>query len=144
MNQGILFRYSPTSESKEAQLVVPIHERREILKSTMFYRTPVIMEPMKRLKESSNDTIEQVCVLTSMINSPTTYEVANPNNPDEVLGPYHSSALHRCMGKEATQKRGRPRKDNSTDSLSRTIPRNQRVTKGKKDNRAPSSGRVDT
>ncbi|GFV84625.1 transposon Tf2-6 polyprotein [Trichonephila clavipes] len=32
MNQGILFRYSPTSESEEAQLVVPIHERQGILK----------------------------------------------------------------------------------------------------------------
>ncbi|GFW08954.1 transposon Ty3-I Gag-Pol polyprotein [Trichonephila clavipes] len=32
MNQGILFRYSPISESEEAQLVVPIHERQEILK----------------------------------------------------------------------------------------------------------------
>ncbi|GFT05894.1 retrovirus-related Pol polyprotein from transposon 297 [Trichonephila clavipes] len=32
MNQGILFRYSPTSESEEAQLVVPIHERQDILK----------------------------------------------------------------------------------------------------------------
>ncbi|GFX11357.1 hypothetical protein TNCV_2804191 [Trichonephila clavipes] len=32
MNQGILFHYSPTSESEEAQLVVPIHERQDILK----------------------------------------------------------------------------------------------------------------
>ncbi|GFW17406.1 integrase catalytic domain-containing protein [Trichonephila clavipes] len=32
MNQGILFRYSSTSESEEAQLVVPIHERQDILK----------------------------------------------------------------------------------------------------------------
>ncbi|GFU49006.1 retrovirus-related Pol polyprotein from transposon 17.6 [Trichonephila clavipes] len=32
MNQGILFRYSPTSESEEAQLVGPIHERQGILK----------------------------------------------------------------------------------------------------------------
>ncbi|GFU21134.1 retrovirus-related Pol polyprotein from transposon 297 [Trichonephila clavipes] len=32
MNQGILFRYSPTSVSEEAQLVVPIHERQDILK----------------------------------------------------------------------------------------------------------------
>ncbi|GFW07437.1 integrase catalytic domain-containing protein [Trichonephila clavipes] len=32
MNQGTLFRYSPTSESEEAQLVVPIHERQDILK----------------------------------------------------------------------------------------------------------------
>ncbi|GFW79568.1 retrovirus-related Pol polyprotein from transposon 297 [Trichonephila clavipes] len=32
MNQGILLRYSPTSESEEAQLVVPIHERQDILK----------------------------------------------------------------------------------------------------------------
>ncbi|GFU69557.1 hypothetical protein TNCV_1351171 [Trichonephila clavipes] len=35
--------------------------------------------------------------------SPTTYEVANPNNPHEVLGPYHSSALHPYIDKEATQ-----------------------------------------
>ncbi|GFT60794.1 integrase catalytic domain-containing protein [Trichonephila clavipes] len=34
--------------------------------------------------------------------SPTTYEVANPNNPHEVLGPYHSSALRPCTDKEAT------------------------------------------
>ncbi|GFX31175.1 uncharacterized protein TNCV_2026771 [Trichonephila clavipes] len=44
--------------------------------------------------------------------SPTTYEVANPNNPHEVLGPYHSSALRPCIHKEATpvmplRKRGR-------------------------------------
>ncbi|GFX95604.1 hypothetical protein TNCV_4826181 [Trichonephila clavipes] len=32
MKQGILFRYSPTSESEGAQLVVPIHERQDILK----------------------------------------------------------------------------------------------------------------
>ncbi|GFX70723.1 transposon Tf2-9 polyprotein [Trichonephila clavipes] len=61
--------------------------------------------------------------------SPTTYEVANPNNPREVLGPYHSSALRPCIYKEATpvmplRKRGRPRKDNSAGSSSRTIPRN--------------------
>ncbi|GFU15265.1 retrovirus-related Pol polyprotein from transposon 412 [Trichonephila clavipes] len=79
--------------------------------------------------------------------SPTTYKVANPNNPHEVLGPYHSSALRPCIDKEATpvmplRKRGRPRKDNSAGSSSRTIPRNQRgsVTNG---NRAPSPGRMD-
>ncbi|GFT05896.1 integrase catalytic domain-containing protein [Trichonephila clavipes] len=77
----------------------------------------------------------------------TTYEVANPNNPHEVLGPYHSSALRPCIDKEATpgmplRKRGRPRKDNSAGSSSRTIPRNQRgsVTNG---NRVPSPGRMD-
>ncbi|GFW88404.1 hypothetical protein TNCV_2287301 [Trichonephila clavipes] len=80
--------------------------------------------------------------------SPTTYEVANPINPHEVLGPYHSSALRSCINKEATpvmplRKRGRPSKDNSAGSSSRTIPRNQRgsVTNG---NRVPSPGRVDT
>ncbi|GFS99640.1 transposon Tf2-6 polyprotein [Trichonephila clavipes] len=69
--------------------------------------------------------------------SPTTYEVANPNNPHEVLGPYHSSTLRPCIDKEATpvmplRKRGRPRKDNSAGSSSRTIPRNRRgsVTNG--------------
>ncbi|GFY12141.1 integrase catalytic domain-containing protein [Trichonephila clavipes] len=79
--------------------------------------------------------------------SPTTYEVVNPNNPHEVLGPYHSSALRPCIHKKATpvlplRKRGRPRKDNSAGSSSRTIPRNQRgsVTNG---NRAPSPGRMD-
>ncbi|GFT17144.1 40S ribosomal protein SA [Trichonephila clavipes] len=79
--------------------------------------------------------------------SPTTYEVANPNNPHEILGPYHSSALRSCIDKEATpvmplRKRGRPRKDNSAGSSSRTIRRNQRgsVTNG---NRAPSPGRMD-
>ncbi|GFW68695.1 integrase catalytic domain-containing protein [Trichonephila clavipes] len=79
--------------------------------------------------------------------SPTTYEVANPNNPHEVLGPYHSSALRLCIEKEATpvmplRKKGRPRKENSAGSSSRTIPRNQRgsVTNG---NRAPSPGRMD-
>ncbi|GFW18870.1 uncharacterized protein TNCV_5133231 [Trichonephila clavipes] len=79
--------------------------------------------------------------------SPTTYEVANPNNPQEVLGPYHSSALRPCIDKEATpvmplRKRGRPRKDNSAGSSSRAIPRNQRgsVTNG---NRVPSPGRID-
>ncbi|GFX95607.1 retrovirus-related Pol polyprotein from transposon 412 [Trichonephila clavipes] len=79
--------------------------------------------------------------------SPTTYEVANPNNPHEVLGPYHSSALRPCIDKAATpvmplRKRGRPRKDNSAGSSSRTIPRNQRgsVTNG---NRAPSPGRME-
>ncbi|GFS86186.1 hypothetical protein TNCV_660721 [Trichonephila clavipes] len=61
----------------------------------------------------------------------TTYEVANPNNPHEVLEPYHSSALRPCIDKEATpvmslRKRGRPRKDKSAGSSSRTIPRNQR------------------
>ncbi|GFU49007.1 integrase catalytic domain-containing protein [Trichonephila clavipes] len=78
--------------------------------------------------------------------SPTTYEVANPNNPREVLGPYHSSALRPCVDKEATpvmplRKRGRPRKDNSAGSPSRTIPRNQRgsVTNS---NIAPSSGHM--
>ncbi|GFS75248.1 integrase catalytic domain-containing protein [Trichonephila clavipes] len=34
--------------------------------------------------------------------SPTTYEVTNPNNPHQVLGPYHSSALRLCIDKEAT------------------------------------------
>ncbi|GFV04870.1 retrovirus-related Pol polyprotein from transposon opus [Trichonephila clavipes] len=63
--------------------------------------------------------------------SPTTYEVTNPNNPHEVLGPYHSSALRPCIDKEATpvmplRKRGRPRKENSAGSSSRTIPGNQR------------------
>ncbi|GFV55618.1 hypothetical protein TNCV_1821051 [Trichonephila clavipes] len=79
--------------------------------------------------------------------SPTTYEVANPNNPHEFLGPYHSSALRPCIDKEATpvmplRKRGRPRKDKSAGSSSRTKPRNQRgsVTNG---NRVPSSGRMD-
>ncbi|GFY17299.1 integrase catalytic domain-containing protein [Trichonephila clavipes] len=79
--------------------------------------------------------------------SPTTYEVANPNNPHQVLGTYHSSALRPCIDKEATpvmplRKRERPRKDNSAGSASRTIPRNQRgsVTNG---NRAPSPGRMD-
>ncbi|GFX47812.1 transposon Tf2-6 polyprotein [Trichonephila clavipes] len=79
--------------------------------------------------------------------SPTTYEVANPKNPHEVLGPYHSSALHPCIDKEATpvmplRKRGRPRKDNSAGSSSRTIPRNQRgsVTNS---NRVPSPGGMD-
>ncbi|GFT39939.1 retrovirus-related Pol polyprotein from transposon 297 [Trichonephila clavipes] len=79
--------------------------------------------------------------------SPTTYEVANPNNPHEVLGPYLSSALRPCIHKEATpvmplRKRGRPRKDNSAGSSSRTIPRNQRrsVTNG---NRAASPCRMD-
>ncbi|GFX89408.1 uncharacterized protein TNCV_2202501 [Trichonephila clavipes] len=79
--------------------------------------------------------------------SPTTYEVANSNNPHEVLGPYHSSDLRPCIDKEATpvmplRKRGRPRKDNSAASSSRTIPRNQRgsVTNG---NRVPSPGRMD-
>ncbi|GFX46348.1 transposon Tf2-8 polyprotein [Trichonephila clavipes] len=33
MNQGILFRYAPDSESEEAQLVVPSHERTLILKN---------------------------------------------------------------------------------------------------------------
>ncbi|GBN46498.1 hypothetical protein AVEN_11415-1 [Araneus ventricosus] len=32
MNQGILYRYSHDSESEEAQLVVPTHERDKILK----------------------------------------------------------------------------------------------------------------
>ncbi|GFV65868.1 transposon Tf2-11 polyprotein [Trichonephila clavipes] len=32
MNQGVLFRYAPDSESEEAQLVVPSHERTLILK----------------------------------------------------------------------------------------------------------------
>ena len=32
MNQGVLYRYSPTSESEEAQLVIPSHEREKILK----------------------------------------------------------------------------------------------------------------
>ncbi|GFU21152.1 retrovirus-related Pol polyprotein from transposon 412 [Trichonephila clavipes] len=79
--------------------------------------------------------------------SPTTYEVANPNNPHDVIGPYHSSALRPCIYKEATpvmplRKRGRPGKDNSAGSSSRTIPWNQRgsVTNG---NRAPSPGRMD-
>ncbi|GFY31708.1 uncharacterized protein TNCV_4200191 [Trichonephila clavipes] len=84
--------------------------------------------------------------------SPTTYKVANPNNPHEVLGPYHSSALRQCIDKEATpvmplRKTGRPRKDNSAGSSSRTIPRNQRgsVMNGKKkDNRVSSPGRVDS
>ncbi|GFT81023.1 integrase catalytic domain-containing protein [Trichonephila clavipes] len=63
--------------------------------------------------------------------SPTIYDVANPNNPHKVLGCYHSSALRPCVHKEATpvmplRKRGRPRKDNSAGSSSRTIPRNQR------------------
>ncbi|GFW76768.1 uncharacterized protein TNCV_4944851 [Trichonephila clavipes] len=79
--------------------------------------------------------------------SPTTYEVANPNNSHEVLGPYHSSVLRPCIDKEVTpvmplRKKGRPRKDNSAGSSSRTIPRKQRgsVTNG---NRAPSPGRMD-
>ncbi|GFV28675.1 transposon Tf2-8 polyprotein [Trichonephila clavipes] len=78
---------------------------------------------------------------------PLYHPVANPNNPHEVLGPYHSSALRPCIDKGATpvmplRKRGRPRKDNSAGSSSRTIPRNQRgsVTNG---NRAPSPGRMD-
>ncbi|GFS70334.1 transposon Ty3-I Gag-Pol polyprotein [Trichonephila clavipes] len=33
MNQGVLFRYAPDSESEEAQLVVPSHERTLILKN---------------------------------------------------------------------------------------------------------------
>ncbi|GFU38640.1 hypothetical protein TNCV_686321 [Trichonephila clavipes] len=75
------------------------------------------------------------------------FPVANPNNPHEVLGPYHSSALRPCIDKEANpvmplRKRGRPRKDNSAGSSSRTKPSNQRgsVTNG---NRAPSPGRMD-
>ncbi|GBL62107.1 hypothetical protein AVEN_172917-1 [Araneus ventricosus] len=32
MNQGVLYRYSHDSESEEAQLVVPSHERDKILK----------------------------------------------------------------------------------------------------------------
>ncbi|GBO24028.1 hypothetical protein AVEN_88700-1 [Araneus ventricosus] len=32
MNQGVLYRYSHDSESEEAQLVVPTHERDKILK----------------------------------------------------------------------------------------------------------------
>ncbi|GFX71004.1 integrase catalytic domain-containing protein [Trichonephila clavipes] len=79
--------------------------------------------------------------------SPTTYEVANPNNPHEVLGPYLSSALRPCTDKEATpmmplRKRGRPRGDNSAGSSSRTITRNQRgsVTNS---NRALSPGLMD-
>ncbi|GFV01577.1 tyrosine-protein kinase transmembrane receptor Ror2 [Trichonephila clavipes] len=78
--------------------------------------------------------------------SQTTYEVANPNNPHEVLGPYHSSVLRSCIDKKATpvmplRKRERPRKDNSAGFSSRAIPRNQRgsVTNG---NRAPSPGRM--
>ncbi|GFV84623.1 retrovirus-related Pol polyprotein from transposon TNT 1-94 [Trichonephila clavipes] len=79
--------------------------------------------------------------------SPKTYEVANPNNPHEALGLYHSSALRPCINKVATpvislRKRGRPRKDNSAGSSLRMIPRNQRgsVTNG---NRAPSPDRMD-
>ncbi|GFX42530.1 retrovirus-related Pol polyprotein from transposon 17.6 [Trichonephila clavipes] len=86
------------------------------------------------------------CIIVTQ-RSPTTYKVANPNNPHEVLGPYYSSALNPCIDKEATlvmplRKRGRPRKDNSAGSSLRTIPRNQRgsVTNG---NRAPSLGRID-
>ncbi|GFU25625.1 integrase catalytic domain-containing protein [Trichonephila clavipes] len=74
--------------------------------------------------------------------SPTIYEGANPNNPHEVLGPYHSFALCPCIDKEATlvmqlRKGGRPRKDNSADSSLMMMPRNQKrsVTNGKKDNR---------
>ncbi|GFT21229.1 retrovirus-related Pol polyprotein from transposon 412 [Trichonephila clavipes] len=33
MNQGVLFRYAPDSESEEAQLVIPSHERTLILKT---------------------------------------------------------------------------------------------------------------
>ncbi|GFV69628.1 transposon Tf2-9 polyprotein [Trichonephila clavipes] len=33
MNQGVLFRYAPDSESEEAQLVIPSHERTLILKN---------------------------------------------------------------------------------------------------------------
>ncbi|GFU76711.1 transposon Tf2-8 polyprotein [Trichonephila clavipes] len=33
MNQGVLFRYAPNSESEEAQLVIPRHERTLILKN---------------------------------------------------------------------------------------------------------------
>ncbi|GFW34722.1 integrase_H2C2 domain-containing protein [Trichonephila clavipes] len=33
MNQGVLFRYAPDSESEEDQLVVPSHERTLILKN---------------------------------------------------------------------------------------------------------------
>ncbi|GFX83124.1 transposon Tf2-6 polyprotein [Trichonephila clavipes] len=33
MNQGVLFRYAPDSESEEAQLVIPSHERTFILKN---------------------------------------------------------------------------------------------------------------
>ncbi|GFY41385.1 transposon Ty3-G Gag-Pol polyprotein [Trichonephila inaurata madagascariensis] len=52
--------------------------------------------------------------------SPATYEVANPNNTHEVLGPYHSSALRPCIDKEATpmlplKKRGRPGKTTLLD-----------------------------
>ncbi|GBN48310.1 hypothetical protein AVEN_168894-1 [Araneus ventricosus] len=31
MNQGVLYRFSPDSESEEAQLVVPSHERKRVL-----------------------------------------------------------------------------------------------------------------
>ncbi|GFY61560.1 hypothetical protein TNIN_78891 [Trichonephila inaurata madagascariensis] len=34
--------------------------------------------------------------------SPTTYEVANPNNLHDGLGPYNSTALRPCIDKEAT------------------------------------------
>ncbi|GFV63428.1 pro-Pol polyprotein [Trichonephila clavipes] len=33
MNQGVLFRYAPDSESEETQLVIPSHERTLILKN---------------------------------------------------------------------------------------------------------------
>ncbi|GFU14203.1 putative transposable element [Trichonephila clavipes] len=79
--------------------------------------------------------------------SPTTYKVANPSNPHEVLETYHSYAIRSCIDKEATpvmplRKRGRPRKYNSAGSSSRTIPRNKigSITNG---NRAPSLGRMD-
>ncbi|GFW83847.1 retrovirus-related Pol polyprotein from transposon 17.6 [Trichonephila clavipes] len=265
MNQGILFRYSPTSESEEAQLFVPIHERQDILKihhdapnaghygadgtferiSKRYYWTGMrsyitdytisidLLGPLPEspsgnkwifiiedcctrwvelfalsqatARECATTLMEEVILRPERIEekhdqrktfydkrhrtgplyhpgdkvwvtlhplsnaahkktakfmpkrdgpyiivtqrSPTTYEVANPNNPHEVLGPYHSSSLRPCIDKEATpvmplRKRGRPRKDNSAGSSSRTIPRNQRgsVTNG---NRAPSSGRMD-
>ncbi|GFU91957.1 hypothetical protein TNCV_3765821 [Trichonephila clavipes] len=84
--------------------------------------------------------------------SPKTYEVANPNNPHEVLGPYNSFALRSFIDNEVTpvmplRKSGRPRKDNSAGSSSRTMLRNQRgsVTISKKmDNSAHSFRRVNT
>ncbi|GFX59943.1 integrase catalytic domain-containing protein [Trichonephila clavipes] len=188
MNQGILFRYSPTSESEEAQLVVPINERQDILKihqnapnaghygadgtferiSKRYYLTQSIRfalnvpcdttgktaaylqfgREMRTIDDVTNDFRaiidnenffpeitpcplyhpgDKVWVTLHPLSnadqkktakfmpkrngpyiivtqrSPTTYEVANPNNPHVVLGPYHSSALRPSIDKEATQ-----------------------------------------
>ncbi|GFT97129.1 hypothetical protein TNCV_3857951 [Trichonephila clavipes] len=108
INQGILFRYSPTSESEEAQLVVPIHEIQAILET--HHDAPnagdKVWVTLHHLSNAAHKKTAKFLpkrdgpyiIVTQCF--PMTYEVANPNNPHEVLEPYHSSA-------DASQEKGK-------------------------------------